>query len=141
MILFIDTSDFNNIHFALLATGTDKSTQAIKEFTTAVAFNENYKTNDFLEKFLRKNKLTPKAISKVIVCSGPGSFTGIRVGVSLAQAFGFALQIPVIAIPKNKIPSDLRKLESIKGGKALTMNYGQKPNITTAKKRIKNKTK
>lgn len=128
MTLFIDTSDFNNLKFALI-TKTE-----IKEFTAAVAFNENYKTNEFLEKFLKKSKATPKQISKVIVCSGPGSFTGIRVGVSLAQALGFALGIPMAAMPKSKVPTDLKKLLAIKGSKTLLVNYGQKPNITKKKK-------
>ncbi len=130
MILFIDTSDFNNLRFGLV----DTNKKTVKEFTSAVAFNENYKTNEFLEKFLKRSKVTPKQLTKVIVCSGPGSFTGIRVGVSLAQALGFGLQIPVIAITKNKVPNDLLKLVAIQGGKHLTVHYGQKPNITKAKK-------
>lgn len=128
MILFIDTSDFNNLTLALI------DDTSVKLHTASVAFNENYKTNEFLEKFLRKSKVKPQNLSKVIVCSGPGSFTGIRVGVSLAQALGFALKIPVIAIPKSKIPSDVRKLATAKSGKNIILNYGQKPNITKAKK-------
>ena len=39
-----------------------------------------------------------------------------------------------IAIPKTKVPEDIRKLDTLKGGQHLVMNYGQKPNITKAKK-------
>jgi tRNA threonylcarbamoyladenosine biosynthesis protein TsaB len=131
MILFIDTSDFNNLTLALI------NGPIVKIITESVAFNENYKTNSFLQKFLKHHKVATKDLTKVIVCSGPGSFTGIRVGVALAQALGFALQIPVQAIPKNKVPTDIRKLNGIKGGKHLVMNYGHKPNITTAKKKVK----
>ncbi len=127
MILFINTSDFNNLHLALV--GND-----VKEFTTSVAFNENYKTNALLESFLKKHGVTPKQLTKIIVCNGPGSFTGIRVGVSLAQAFGFALHIPVVAIPKNKIPTDLYTLTTKRLPEKLTLQYGQKPNITKQKK-------
>ncbi len=132
MLLFIDTSDFNNLNFALI-NGNKGTDEDIKEFSAKVAFNENYKTNEFLEKFLKKSKVTPKHLTKVVVCSGPGSFTGIRVGVSLAQALGFGLNIPVVAIPKSKIPKDLHKLYNLKSGRSLTVNYGQKPNITKAK--------
>ena len=128
MILYIDTSDFN--HLMLAAVNGD----TVKIHTAAVAFNENYKTNAFLEKFLKHHKIKMADLTKVVVCTGPGSFTGIRVGVSLAQALGFALKIPVVAIPKSKVPKDIRKLSAVKGGKALLMNYGQKPNITKAKK-------
>ncbi|HEX3099407.1 MAG TPA: tRNA (adenosine(37)-N6)-threonylcarbamoyltransferase complex dimerization subunit type 1 TsaB [Patescibacteria group bacterium] len=128
MILFIDTSDFNNLTLAIVNGAT------VKIHTASVAFNENYKTNLFLEQFLKHQKVKLESLTKVIVCSGPGSFTGIRVGVALAQALGFALKIPVLAIPKSKVPKDIRKLDSVKGTKTLVMHYGQKPNITTAKK-------
>jgi tRNA threonylcarbamoyladenosine biosynthesis protein TsaB len=128
MILLIDTTDFHHLHFALV------KGNKISEFKKEIAFNENYKTNEFLQKFLNKQKVKPKDLTKIIVCSGPGSFTGIRVGVSMAQALGFALDIPLIALPKNKIPTDLAKLETVKITKSVQLNYGQKPNITKAKK-------
>ncbi len=128
MILFIDTSEFSALTFAIINGAT------VKISSSEVAFNENYKTNLLLERFLKHQKVDMRELKKIIVCSGPGSFTGIRVGVSLAQALGFALNIPVIAIPKSKIPEDVRKLNTVKGGKSLVVNYGQKPNITKAKK-------
>lgn len=127
MILFINTSDFGNLQLALISNGL------VREFKTTVAFNENYKTNEFLQKFLKKSKAALPDISKIIVCSGPGSFTGIRVGVAMAQALGFGLGIPAMAIPKSKIPTDLAKLDSIKLPEKLTLHYGQKPNITKPK--------
>lgn len=127
MLLFIDTSDFHSLHFAIIENDT------VREFTHELGFNENYKTNALLEKFLKSTKVTPRQLSKIIVCSGPGSFTGIRVGVSLAQALGFALNIPVIAILKSKVPGNLINLGSVKGSTSLSITYGQKPNITPKK--------
>lgn len=46
-------------------------------------------------KILKKNKLNFKDLSGIEVETGPGSFTGLRVGVSVAQALGYALNIPV----------------------------------------------
>lgn len=46
-------------------------------------------------KILKKNKLDFKDLSGIEVNEGPGSFTGLRVGASVAQALGYALNIPV----------------------------------------------
>lgn len=48
---------------------------------------------------LEDNKLKPKDISAVAASIGPGSFTGIRIGVSSARAFSQSLNIPCIPIP------------------------------------------
>ena len=44
---------------------------------------------------LKKNKLKFKDLSAIEVNVGPGSFTGTRVGVTVANALGFALNLPV----------------------------------------------
>lgn len=59
-----------------------------------------------IAKILKKNKVEFRDIKEVKVAAGPGSFTGTRVGVAVANAIGFALNIPVngklgkIAIPR-----------------------------------------
>ena len=44
---------------------------------------------------LKKNKKTVKDISQISVNTGPGSFTGLRVGISIANALGYSLGIKV----------------------------------------------
>ncbi len=44
---------------------------------------------------LKKNRLTLNKLTQIEVNPGPGSFTGTRVGVSVANALSFALQIPL----------------------------------------------
>lgn len=46
-------------------------------------------------KILKNNKLNFKDLSGIKVETGPGSFTGLKVGASVAQALGYALNIPV----------------------------------------------
>lgn len=48
-----------------------------------------------IEKLLEKEKLTLHDLDAIEVNPGPGSFTGIRVGISIANALGFALNILV----------------------------------------------
>ena len=45
-----------------------------------------------------KVALTPKDINKIIVVNGPGSFTGIRIGITIAKTFAWALNIDIIPI-------------------------------------------
>lgn len=131
MTLYINTSEFHNLELALI---TDAG---IKKLDKDLAFNENFKTLDLIEKFLKQHKAKWQDVKKIVVCSGPGSFTGIRVGVSLAQALGLALNIPVMAVPKNKVPKNLTKLPGIKLPDKLTLHYGAKPNITKPKKKTR----
>ena len=46
-------------------------------------------------KILKKNKLNFSALTEIEVNTGPGSFTGTRVGVAIANALGFTLNLPV----------------------------------------------
>jgi tRNA threonylcarbamoyladenosine biosynthesis protein TsaB len=48
-----------------------------------------------LEEILKKQSLRLEDISSIEVNPGPGSFTGIRVGLSIANTLGFLLNIPV----------------------------------------------
>lgn len=46
-------------------------------------------------KILKKKKIKFSDLTSIQVSPGPGSFTGTRVGVSVANALGYALAIPV----------------------------------------------
>ncbi len=48
-----------------------------------------------IKELLDMQDLTLQDITEIEVATGPGSFTGLRVGVAIANALGFALQIPV----------------------------------------------
>jgi tRNA threonylcarbamoyladenosine biosynthesis protein TsaB len=40
-----------------------------------------------------------KDLTRIAVTTGPGSFTGLRIGLSAARGLGLALNIPVLGIP------------------------------------------
>lgn len=56
--------------------------------------------------FVRENNLTLDAVS---VSSGPGSYTGLRIGVSQAKGLVFGLDVPLIAIPTHQIMAHMVK--------------------------------
>ena len=47
---------------------------------------------------LKQARLTWSDLDRIAVCVGPGSFTGVRVGVSAARGFALALGIPAVGV-------------------------------------------
>ena len=56
------------------------------------------KLHVFIEESLRELNLTFRDLAAVAVSQGPGSYTGLRIGVSAAKGLCFALDIPLIAV-------------------------------------------
>ena len=51
-----------------------------------------------IEKLLVQLEMSPKDLHAIAVVQGPGSFTGLRVGIATAKALAYALGIPVVAV-------------------------------------------
>lgn len=56
------------------------------------------KLNVFIEEVIRKSGVEFKDLKAVAVSEGPGSYTGLRIGVSAAKGIAFACNIPVVAV-------------------------------------------
>lgn len=52
-----------------------------------------------LDALREKMELDMSKIDAIAVTSGPGSFTGLRIGSAMAKGFGFALESPIIPVP------------------------------------------
>ncbi|MDD2217618.1 MAG: tRNA (adenosine(37)-N6)-threonylcarbamoyltransferase complex dimerization subunit type 1 TsaB [Eubacteriales bacterium] len=55
-----------------------------------------------ISELLESSELRTEDITAIAVSQGPGSFTGIRIGVTTARALAQALDIPVVAVPTLK---------------------------------------
>jgi len=70
---------------------------ALKEICEA-NFSHAEKLHNFIEDVLKESNIEFKNLSAVAVSKGPGSYTGLRIGVSSAKGLCFALDIPLISI-------------------------------------------
>ena len=52
----------------------------------------------FIEEIIKDAGIKLKDLSAIAVSQGPGSYTGLRIGVSAAKGFSYALDIPLIAV-------------------------------------------
>ncbi len=91
MTLYIDTH-YTNLVLALLNDGKLIDQRLIE----SNKHSEN--TIPLLNKLLNDNNLTIDNIKEIIVIIGPGSFTGVRIGVVIAKTIGYAKNIPVKGI-------------------------------------------
>lgn len=92
-ILNIETATRNcSVSLAL-----DGKTIAVKEIAEA-GFSHAEKLHIFFDEILKENKLAFKNLSAIAVSQGPGSYTGLRIGVSAAKGLCFSLNIPLVAI-------------------------------------------
>ena len=89
MILHIDTKDQKAVRVSLKKNGkVVNSRTSENEYGSQVLL-------PLILKLLRINNYELKNLQGIEVEVGPGSFTGLRVGVSVANALGFSLNIPV----------------------------------------------
>lgn len=53
----------------------------------------------YIDEVLQQSGIAKTQLSAIAVSEGPGSYTGLRIGVSTAKGLCYALQIPLIAVP------------------------------------------
>lgn len=91
-ILYIDTS--SSYLYAGIAEDDKLLCEVKKEFGTSLSEEA---LPEIVSLFTKTN-LTAKDIDKIIVVNGPGSFTGIRIGITIAKVYAWSLNIPITTI-------------------------------------------
>ena len=89
MILWINTSDRKKIEVALKKEGEIVNSKfAENDFGSQVLLN-------LIIDILKEKNLKFSDLRGIEIEKGPGSYTGLKVGASVANALGFSLSIPV----------------------------------------------
>lgn len=89
-ILHIDTSTDT----AVVAISGDG--QMLKSATNQEARNHASTINSMVEQVLQELQLSLNSLSAISVVGGPGSYTGLRIGLATAKGFCYALDIPLL---------------------------------------------
>lgn len=89
IILYIDTTNNKEIIVSLRIDGE------LDEIRQIVGIRRAQVIVPLIDDLLQKHSLTIHAITKIEVNEGPGSFTGIRVGITIANTLGTLLAIPI----------------------------------------------
>ena len=95
--LFIDTSS-SDVSIALV-----KDNKILSSITKNIPNEHSIYTTSFLDKVIKDANITSKDINKIMVVNGPGSFTGVRIGVTIAKVFAYLQNIDIICVSSLKM--------------------------------------
>ncbi len=94
--LFIDTS-FSDVSIAIL-----KDNKIISSIQNNIPNEHSIYAHPYIEKVLKDSNTLPKEIDNIMVVNGPGSFTGVRIGLTIAKVYAYLENIPVTLISSLK---------------------------------------
>lgn len=88
-----------------------------------------------IDEILNKSSISLDDIQGIIAFKGPGSFTGLRIGLSVANALAYSLQIPIVGVSgENWIEQGTKKLAAGANSKLTLPLYGSAPRTTAQRK-------
>jgi tRNA threonylcarbamoyladenosine biosynthesis protein TsaB len=91
--------------------------------------------NSKIEEILNKSSISYDQIDGLAVYKGPGSFTGLRIGISAANAIAYALNVPIVAKSGSDWLADaVRVLESGENDQIAVPEYGSPARTTKPRK-------
>ncbi|CRK85392.1 tRNA (adenosine(37)-N6)-threonylcarbamoyltransferase complex dimerization subunit type 1 TsaB [Neobacillus massiliamazoniensis] len=96
-ILAIDTSN------AALGVALLEKDQVLGEYITNLKKNHSVRIMPAIERLMKDCELLPSDLTKIVVAKGPGSYTGVRIGVTIAKTLAWTLKLPLVGISSLEI--------------------------------------
>ena len=88
-----------------IETGTDICSVGLARDGELISLRESDRGRDharqvavFVDELLSQTEIMPDELDAVAVGKGPGSYTGLRIGVSFAKGLCYGLQIPLLSV-------------------------------------------
>ena len=97
MELCIDTST----RYASI--GCSEKGELLQELTWRSQRNHSVELAPAVETLLKRQKITVKDLEAVFIAKGPGAFSALRVGMSLAKSLSVGAEIPIVGIPTSDV--------------------------------------
>ncbi len=135
MVLFVNTSRENNLDVFLIKE---------RDIKHSLSLSGDFKVSEnllgLIEKLLNQNKLGFNQIEGIIVVSGPGPFTSLRIAVTVANTMAYSLKIPIVGVENEQNVSNEKLIDlgldlllKAPVGQLIKPFYNKEPNITMAK--------
>jgi len=88
-----------------------------------------------IEDALKTQGKTWQDVAGIVAFEGPGSFTGLRIGLTVANALSYSIEIPVVAAKGDDwITHGIHRLQAGEQDEVALPFYGKDANITTPRK-------
>ncbi|MFC3041640.1 tRNA (adenosine(37)-N6)-threonylcarbamoyltransferase complex dimerization subunit type 1 TsaB [Virgibacillus xinjiangensis] len=97
--LAIDTSN------QIMGVAILKDGQLIGEIMTNLAKNHSVRLMPAIQQLMEEVSMKPEDLDQIVVAKGPGSYTGVRIGLSTAKSMAWALGIPVTGVSSLEVLS------------------------------------
>lgn len=106
--LFIDT------HNDLMVIGLFYNAKVLSILKSKSSQSHSNNLIPMIEKLCHQNHIESTNLNEIIVVNGPGSFTGVRIGVTVAKTFAYALNIPIKTISSLELKAISSDKETLK---------------------------
>ncbi|WP_421382879.1 tRNA (adenosine(37)-N6)-threonylcarbamoyltransferase complex dimerization subunit type 1 TsaB [Bacillus salacetis] len=91
-VLGIDTSNYQ------LGIALASDEEVIGEYITNIKKNHSLRAMPAVEMLMKECGISASELDKIVVAAGPGSYTGVRIGVTIAKTLAWTLNIPVVGV-------------------------------------------
>lgn len=126
--LAIDTSTFS---MGVAVVDGDK---VLAEVITNIKKNHSIRLMPAIEQVMKEVNISPQELERIIVAQGPGSYTGVRIGVTTAKTLAWTLGVPLVGVSTLEVIAQNGKLANIyvspiidaRRGQVFTGLYGHK---------------
>jgi tRNA threonylcarbamoyladenosine biosynthesis protein TsaB len=108
IILILDTSQTDSLSLGLIK---DDFLLDLKKVKTN--YRQAEKLIPALEKFLIKNKVELKNLKAIAAVKGPGSYTSLKIGLTVANTLAWGLDIPIIDLTQEEFNNQVELIKKI----------------------------